>query len=155
MNTLESLRIKASIGSLALVAVLSAGVEPAHATDAWPEGRAQFEPASVAVPMGNNCVPHPEGNMDPQHSIIVKTDADGVAGFLAVRATLPSSDERLARGCVGTNGDSQTYTVGLRPAETFPPRPFVTCGSYPASRRLGQSCAHSWAHFHALLEPCP
>jgi hypothetical protein len=122
MNTLESFRIKASIGSLALVAVLSASVEPAHATNAWPEGRAQLEPAAVAVPMGNNCV---------------------------------LSDEPPTRDCLDATGDAQAYTVGLRSGETFPPRPFATCGSHPDSRRLGQSCAHSWAHFHALLEPCP
>ena len=125
MNMLGSFRIKASIGSLTLLAVLSANVEPARATDAGLEGRAQFEPTSVAVPLGSNCVAH------------------------------PNSDERVARDCVDANGDAQTYTVGLRSEETFAPRPFAACGSHPASRRLGQSCAHSWAHFHALLEPCP
>jgi hypothetical protein len=122
MNTLESFGIKASIGSLALIAVLSASVEPAHAANAWLEGRAQFEPASVAAPVGNNCV---------------------------------LSDERLARDCLDATGDAQMYTVGLRSEETFAPHPLATCGSHPASRRLGQSCAHSWARFHGLLEPCP
>jgi hypothetical protein len=155
MKTPESFRNKASIASLALVAVLSASVEPAHAADAWLEGGAQSEPASVAAPVGNNCILHPEGNKDPQHAIIVKTDADGGARFLADRTTMPSSDKRLARDCVDANGGAQAYTVGLRSEETFAPRAFATCGSQPASRRLGQSCAHSWAHSHALLEPCP
>jgi hypothetical protein len=128
MNTLESFRIKASIGSLALVAVLSASIEPAHAATAWLEARAQFASASVAAPVGNNCLLHPQGNTDPQHSIIVKTDADGVAGSLAVRATPPNSDERLARDCLDATGDAQTYTVGLRSEDTFAPRPFATCG---------------------------
>jgi predicted RNase H-related nuclease YkuK (DUF458 family) len=89
-----------------------------------PVGRPQFEEASVAVPAGNRCMLHPEGNPDSNQSIHVNSDEDGVARFLAVRPTSPNSIDRLALDCTDSNGSSQTYSVDLRSEETFAPRPF-------------------------------
>jgi len=89
-----------------------------------PVGRPQFEEASVAVPAGNSCILHPEGKPDPNQSIHVSSDEDGVARFLAVRPTLSDSVDRLALDCTDSNGGSQTYSVDLRSEQTFAPRPF-------------------------------
>src|ERR1035437_203399 len=89
-----------------------------------PSDRRQFEEASVAVPAGNRCMLHPEGNPDSNQSIHVSSDEDGVARFLAVRPTSPNSVDRLAVDCLNSNGSSQTYSVDLRSDETFAPRPF-------------------------------
>jgi hypothetical protein len=89
-----------------------------------PDGRAQFEPASVAVAAGSNCILHPPGNQDPKESIHVNADEDGVARFLAVRPGLPNSVERLALDCTGANRRTRTYSVDLRSDATFTPRPF-------------------------------
>jgi len=86
--------------------------------------RPQFETASVAVLAGNHCMLHPEGNADPNQSIHVSSDEDGVARFLAVRPTLPNSVDRLALDCTDSDGNSYTYSVDLRSEETFAPRPF-------------------------------
>lgn len=91
---------------------------------AEPDGHAQFEPASVAVAAGSNCVLHPEGNQDPKESIHVNADADGVARFLAVRPKLPNSVERLALECTEANKRTRTYSVDLRSEATFTSRPF-------------------------------
>ena len=86
--------------------------------------RPHFEEASVAVPGGDRCMLHPEGNPDANQSIHVNSDADGVARFLAVRPTSPNRIDRLALDCIDSNGSSQTYSVDLRSDETFAPRPF-------------------------------
>jgi hypothetical protein len=83
-----------------------------------------FEPASVAVPAGNTCALHPEGNPDLTQSIPVHADEDGVVRFQAVRPTLPNSVDRLALDCTDSYGNAQTYSVDLRAEETFAPRPF-------------------------------
>jgi len=89
-----------------------------------PDGQAQFEPASVAVPAGSNCILHPEGIQDPKESIHVNADEDRVARFLAVRPTLPNSVERLALDCTDATNRTKTYVVDLRSEATFTPRPF-------------------------------
>jgi len=89
-----------------------------------PDGQAQFEWASVAVPAGSNCILHPEGNQDPKESIHVNADEDGVARFLAVRPKLPNSVERLALDCTDANKRTRTYSVDLRSEAIFEPRPF-------------------------------
>jgi hypothetical protein len=89
-----------------------------------PAGRPQFEEASVAVPAGNSCILHSEGDAGPTQSIRVSSDDDGVARFLAVRPTLPNSLDRLALDCTDSAGSSQTFSVDLRSEETFAPRPF-------------------------------
>jgi len=94
------------------------------ATVLGPGGHAQFESASVAVPAGNDCALHPEGNPDPQQSIPVRADEDGVVRFQAVRPTLPNSVDRLSLDCTDSNGSPKTYSVDLRSEETFAPRPF-------------------------------
>ncbi|HLV86650.1 MAG TPA: hypothetical protein VKV39_06700 [Candidatus Sulfotelmatobacter sp.] len=86
--------------------------------------RPHFEPASVAVPAGSRCMLHPEGNSDPNQSIRVSPDGDGVARFLAVRPTQPNSVDRLALDCTSPDGISQTYSVDLRSEATFGERPF-------------------------------
>lgn len=59
------------------------------------QGRhAEFEPASVYVPAGNDCTLHPADNADPSQSIALRSDADGVVRFLAVRATLPPASAK-------------------------------------------------------------
>ena len=85
---------------------------------------ARFESASIAVPVGSQCVIHPEGNNDPKESIAFGADADGVARFQAVRATQPGAVERLALDCTDANGNAQSYPMNLRSDETFAPRPF-------------------------------
>jgi hypothetical protein len=124
MSDLNIFRIKTSVGSLALVAALGVIVGSAHAAGAGPQSPAQFEPASISVPVGNKCVLHPEGNADPAQSLTLDADEDGVARFEALRATQPNSVERLALDCIDANGDAQTYAVDLKSAETFAPRPF-------------------------------
>jgi hypothetical protein len=85
---------------------------------------AQFEPASVAVSAGSNCILHPQGNQDPKESLHVNADEDGVVRFLARRATAPNSVERLVLECTDANKQAKTYSVDLRSEETFKPRPF-------------------------------
>ncbi|MGA3197341.1 MAG: hypothetical protein ABSD39_20285 [Terriglobales bacterium] len=86
--------------------------------------RRQFEPASFAVPAGNTCALHPEGNADPAATLTVRADADGVIRFLAVRPTLPGSVELLTLECTDDGGIDSTYTVDLRSELTFAPNPF-------------------------------
>jgi hypothetical protein len=88
------------------------------------KGRAQFEPASVTVAAGSNCILHPEGNQDPKESLHVNADEDGVARFLAVRATGPNSVEKLALDCTDADKRTKTYSVDLRDEATFKPHPF-------------------------------
>jgi len=87
-------------------------------------GPGEFEPASVPVPAGSNCILHPEGNQDPTQSVPVSADEDGVARFLVVRPTQPNSVGRLALDCTDSQGSTKTYSVDLRSDETFAPRPF-------------------------------
>jgi hypothetical protein len=96
----------------------------ASAQAAGPDKRAQFEEASMEVPAGNSCVLHPQNNTDPQQSLSLRADADGVLRFLAVRATLPNSVKQLTLDCNDEQGRSNTYTVDLRSEETFAARPF-------------------------------
>jgi hypothetical protein len=100
--------------------LVSAAAKPA----AQPAGHARFELASIAVPADSNCILHPEGNQDPNESIHVNADEDGVARFLVVRPTLPNSVERLALDCTDANKRTKTYSVDLRSEATFQPRPF-------------------------------
>jgi hypothetical protein len=96
----------------------------AYSQAAEPVGHAQFEPASVDVPAGNDCVLHPKDNQDPSQSVPVRSDADGVARFLAVRPTLPNSIDQLALDCTDSHGYANTFLVDLRSEETFVQRPF-------------------------------
>jgi hypothetical protein len=100
--------------------LVSAAAKPA----ANPAVHAQFEPASVDAPADSNCVLQPEGNQDPNESIHVYADEDGVVRFLAVRPTLPNSVERLTLDCTDANKPTKTYSVDLRSEATFKPRPF-------------------------------
>jgi len=84
-----------------------------------PGGHGKYETASVLVPAGNACVLHPDGNPDPAQSVPVRSDADGVARFQAVRPTQPDSIDRLALDCTDADGISQTYLVDLRSDATF------------------------------------
>jgi hypothetical protein len=84
----------------------------------------QFEPASIAVPAGNDCILHPKDNQDPSQSLPLRSDADGVARFLAVRPAYPDSVEKLALDCIDSQGNANTYLVDLRSEETFVQRPF-------------------------------
>jgi len=96
----------------------------AYSQSTKPDGRLQFEPASIDVAAGSECVLHPEGNSDPAQSISVRADEDGVARFLAVRATPLDSIEALALDCIDSGGRSSTYPIDLQSEETFAPRPF-------------------------------
>ena len=89
-----------------------------------PLGRAPLAPVSVAVPAGNSCILHPEGNPDPRQSVSVKADADGVARFQAVRPAPANSVDRLTLDCTDPDGNYHTYSVDLRSEATFEPRPF-------------------------------
>src|SRR6202049_1159653 len=100
--------------------LVSAAAKPA----VNPGRHAQFEPASVAVPADSNCILHPEGNQDPNESIHVNADEDGVVRFLAVRPKLPNSVQRLALDCTDANKRTKTYSIDLRSETTFKPRPF-------------------------------
>ena len=108
----------------AIVMISGLLVSGAVRTAAQPGGRAQFEPASVAVPADSNCILQPEGNQQPNESIHVYADVDGVVRFLAVRPTLPNSVERLTLDCTGAEEQTKTYSVDLRSQEAFKPRPF-------------------------------
>lgn len=98
--------------------------QPADPAGHAQAGPAQFEPASVEVPAGNDCVLHPKDNLDPSQSIPVRSDADGVARFLAVRPALPNSVDQLALDCTDSHGYANTFLVDLRSEETFAERPF-------------------------------
>ena len=96
----------------------------AHAWAAEAAGHAQFEPASVYVPAGNDCVLHPKDNPDRSQSIALRSDADGVVRFLAVRPTLATSVDQLTLDCTDSLGNANTYSVDLRSEDTFVQRPF-------------------------------
>ncbi len=87
-------------------------------------GHAQFEPASVFAPAGSDCVLHPKDNPDPSQSIALRSDADGVVRFLAVRPALPASVDQLTLDCTDSLGNANTYSVDLRSEDTFVRRPF-------------------------------
>jgi len=121
--------------------LVSAAARPA----ANPAG--QFEQASIDVPADSNCLLHPEGIQDPNESIHVNADEDGVVRFLAVRPQLPNSVERLTLDCTAAHEQSKTYSVDLRSEATFQPHPFdgsrTTLATRPAltgdPRRLTQA----------------
>ena len=106
--------------SFAFLAASSGG----HSQATHPGRTAKFEQASVFVAPGNSCVLHPQDNVDPSQSLNVRSDADGVLRFQAVRPALPNSIDRLAIECVDSKGYANTYSVDLRSEETFTPRPF-------------------------------
>jgi hypothetical protein len=54
----------------------------AYSQAAGARGHAQFEQASVEVPAGSNVIP-PEDSADPSQSTSIRSDADGVARFMA------------------------------------------------------------------------
>ena len=89
-----------------------------------PGGGARFEPASIPVPAGNTCAHYTEGNPDPQQTIAVSADEDGVVRFMAVRPTMPDSVVRLTLDCTDPSGSPQNYSVDLRSEDAFRPRPF-------------------------------
>jgi len=76
------------------------------------------------VPAGNTCALHPEGTTDPNQSITVTADDDGVVRFLALRPTQPGSVDRLALDCTDSNGNAQIYSVDLHAKDTFTSQPF-------------------------------
>ena len=108
----------------AIVLLLGLLVSGAAKPAAQLSDHAQFEPASVAVSAGSNCLLQPEGNQDPNESIHVYADVDGVVRFLAVRPQTPSSVERLTLDCTDADAQTKTYSVDLRSEEVFKPRPF-------------------------------
>lgn len=93
-------------------------------TAARPASDIQFEQASIDAPADSNCMLHPEGNQDPNESLHVYADEDGVVRFLAVRPTGPNSVQRLTLDCTGPNQGAKTYAIDLRSELTFKPRPF-------------------------------
>ncbi len=118
-----SVRLKALCATVGIFGLLgiAGGV---YSQDAKTGAPARFEQASLEVPAGNNCILHPDGNSDPSQSIALRSDADGVARFLAVRPTLPDSVNELALDCTDSQGYANTYRVDLRSADTFAERPF-------------------------------
>ena len=111
--------------ALCAAVVISGLLGGARVTSAQADSvRARFEPASVYVPAGSDCVLHPKNNADPAQSIALRSDADGVARFLAVRPTLPASVDQLALDCTDARGNAATYAVDLRSEDTFTQRPF-------------------------------
>jgi hypothetical protein len=116
-------RSNALYASVMILALLVCG-RGAYSLAADPTGHAQFEPASVYVPAGNDCVLHPKDNPDTSQSISLRSDADGVARFLVVRPTLPGSVDQLALDCTDSYGNANTFLVDLRSEETFVQRPF-------------------------------
>jgi hypothetical protein len=113
-----------SVCAAVLIFGLLVSCRSAYSQATGPHGRLQFEPASVNVPAGNDCVLHPKNNHDPSQSIPLRSDADGVARFLAVRPTLPASVDQLALDCTDSHGNANTFLVDLRSEETFVQRPF-------------------------------
>ncbi|MBV8170343.1 MAG: hypothetical protein JO219_00235 [Candidatus Eremiobacteraeota bacterium] len=77
---------------------------------------------------------HPEGNLDPNESLHVYADADGVVRFLAVRPTLPNSVQRLMLDCSDSNQRARTYAIDLGSEATFKPRPFDGARAHLAIR---------------------
>ncbi len=113
-----------SVCAAVLILGLMVSCRSAYSQAAQPGRQAQFEPASVEVPAGNDCVIHPKDNRDPSQSIPVRSNADGVARFLAVRPTLPNSVAELVLDCTDSHGYANTFLVDLRSEETFAERPF-------------------------------
>ncbi|MGA9851697.1 MAG: hypothetical protein WBR15_02050 [Gammaproteobacteria bacterium] len=123
--------------ALAVSAFALSGAPPAAEKTApvvGSNGYAEFEPASIPVPAGSDCVLHPEGNLDPKESIPVSADEDGVARFLVLRPTATNSVSRLVLDCTDSKGSTKTYTVDLRSNETFAPRPFDASRATLAAR---------------------
>jgi len=126
-------RSRALCGTVVILGLLMCG-RGAYSQAAEPTGDVQFEPASVYVPAGNDCVLHPKDNQDPSQSISVRSDADGVVRFLAVRPALPNSVDRLELDCTDSHGYASSYLVDLRSDETFAQRPFEPSRANLASR---------------------
>lgn len=103
---------------------LLGGGSGAYSQAVKPDSRARFDPASVYVPAGSDCVLHPKDNTDPSQSLALRSDADGVARFLAVRPMLPASVDHLALDCTDALGYATSYSVDLRSEDTFVQRPF-------------------------------
>ena len=118
----DASRITAGACLLACLSICGSA-QPRPAAEAAGDS-ADFESASVAVPAGNTCALHPDGNADPNQAITVRSDEDGVVRFLAVRPTRPDSVVRLALDCTDANGTAQTFFADLRLEDTFTPRPF-------------------------------
>jgi hypothetical protein len=123
-----------SIRAAVLILGLLGYCRSAYSQAARPDGRPQFEPASVDVPAGNDCVLHPEGNQDPAQSIRVSADEDGVVRIQAVRATPMDRVTVLALDCTDSRGISNTYSIDLQSEETFAPRPFDPVRAHLAFR---------------------
>jgi hypothetical protein len=118
-----SSRSKALPASMMALGLLACG-HGAYSQAAEPGRHAQFEPASVYVPAGSDCVLHPKDNLEPSQSLPIRPDADGVARFLAVRATTPLSVDELTLDCTDSRGNANSYAVDLRSEDTFVERPF-------------------------------
>jgi hypothetical protein len=114
---------KALCATVAILGLLVCG-RGAYSQAAEVASHPQFEQASVEVPAGNDCILHPKDNPDPSQSISLRSDADGVARFLAIRPALPDSVDQLALDCTDSQGYATTYIVDLRSEETFAERPF-------------------------------
>ncbi len=114
----------ASLGFAAAAVACLLLITGAYSQAAVAANRRQFEPASFAVPAGNTCALYPEGNPDPDATLTVRADADGVVRFLALRPTLPGSVEHLTLACTDDGGIDSTYTIDLRSELTFAPNPF-------------------------------
>jgi hypothetical protein len=129
-NLMKNVLVRSSFGrpnavcAAVLILGLLVSTRGAHSQVAKQGGRPQFEPASIDVPAGNDCVLHPEGNTDPEQSIRVSADEDGVVRFQAVRATPMDRVTALALDCTDSNGRSSTYSIDLQSEETFTPHPF-------------------------------
>jgi hypothetical protein len=113
-----------AICAAVLILGLLGSCRSAYSQAAKQSGRPQFEPASVDVPAGNDCVLHPEGVADSEQSIRVSPDEDGVVRFQAVRATPMDRVTALALECTDLRGNSSTYSIDLQSEDTFAPHPF-------------------------------
>jgi len=113
-----------SVCAAVLILGLLVSCRGAYSQATKPDGRPRFEPASVDVPAGNDCILHPEGISDAEQSIPVSADEDGRVRFQAVRATPLDRVTALALDCTDSRGISSTYSIDLQSEETFAPRPF-------------------------------
>ena len=115
-----------SVTTLATLVILGLRVccSGPYAQAATPDAPPHFEDASIEIPAGNSCVMHPKDSPDLSQSISVRSGADGVLRFLAVRSNRPHSVEQLAVDCTDSQGNANTYAVDLRSEDTFVSRPF-------------------------------
>jgi putative hemolysin len=135
MNTTKRFE-RFGYGAVALMtAALTAAACASQAGDATPAasgtsalgsatGAAQgYQLATVQAPAGAVCALHPEGST-LDGSIPVGVEDDGVARFLAVRATAGSAVSHLTLDCTDLEGATSSYTVDLTSDATFASRPF-------------------------------